>query len=514
MKKLRLLMSQQTKYYLLYLQNIIILFLALAFLSFRPFKNEKAYIGKIISHFENQMKIGLDNYGPEKTDFWMASLDTYYKNYPENLERPTHIPNRVYLDRYIDAPHGSALYWDMPSVVLMYNLTGQTGNKKYGKYADNYVKIFLKKCIAKNGVFLWGNHYYYNAFIDSTVKFGSTAKPVSVSLETETGDLHEIRPLVPAWDVFWKIDPVATEKEIRQSAANHTVSIETGQFNRHADGQDAHAFLEAGGVLVYSLAWLYYKTKDESLLKLADKMAGYSFGARNKTTGLLANDPSSRRWDAYTATTESGLWAGCILSASKWIPANYAEKWQKMADEILSIWLKYAFDPQEKRYFGMLNIKDGSSIKRTDDYAYKPDTYSDIWEPLFPKHDYPMSMAESCLQLYKITKNEKYKEACYRWVDIIKRELPARKGMGAYPEHYGRVIHFLLSCSEELDDNSCKKLAFEIADEAVHILYSQDMFRGHPGENRYDAVDGVGILSLTLMWLETGKKPDMMGLSF
>jgi len=125
-----------------------------------------------------------------------------------------------------------------------------------------------------------------------------------------------------------------------------------------------------------------------------------------------------------------------------------------------------------------------------------------------------MSLAEACLKLYQKTGEDRYKEACYQWVKIIERELPARNGMGAYPEHYGRAIHFLLNCDQEFKDENCKKLARKVADEAVNILYAHDMFRSHPGENRYDAVDGVGLLSLTLMWLETGEKPDMMGLFF
>src|SRR5690606_1439460 len=121
--------------------------------------------------------------------------------------RPIHIPNRVYLDRFIDAPHGSALYWDMPSVVLMYNLEQLTGKEEFRQHADNYIKAFLERCVAANGVFLWGNHYYYNAFIDSTVRFGS--QPVPIDPATETGDMHELRPLVPAWEIFWNIDSVA-----------------------------------------------------------------------------------------------------------------------------------------------------------------------------------------------------------------------------------------------------------------------------------------------------------------
>lgn len=53
-----------------------------------------------------------------------------------------------------------------------------------------------------------------------------------------------------------------------------------------------------------------------------------------------------------------------------------------------------------------------------------------------------------------------------------------------------------------------------VADEAVSKLWAQGMFRSHPEEDRYDAVDGMGVLALSLMRLETGRKPDLMGLYF
>jgi hypothetical protein len=40
------------------------------------------------------------------------------------------------------------------------------------------------------------------------------------------------------------------------------------------------------------------------------------------------------------------------------------------------------------------------------------------------------------------------------------------------------------------------------------------MFRGHAGEDRYDAVDGVGYLLLSLLYLETGKRADYLGFGF
>lgn len=480
----------------------------------QPVADPPKYVEKVISHYNKQLSKGLDVYGEDTTSFWMASLNTYTGMYPEVATRPAHIPQRAYLDRYVDAPKGSTLYWDMPSIVAAYALSKLTGDDWYEKKAKAYMQEFLSRCVAKNGIFLWGNHYYYDAFIDSTMKFGSQL--IAVDLTSETGNLHEVRPIVPAWEAFWKISPEATEREIRVSTAAHLVSSETGEFNRHADGKSQHAFLEAGGSLIYSLAWLYSKTSDTSLLSQANRIANYSFAHSHPATGLLTNNPTSDRWDSYTTTTEVGLWAACLLAAAQWADQQHKEKWISMADKALSSWLQYGYDNEEKRYYGMLNIADGQPIFREagDEYPYKPGNYSYVWEPLFPTHDYPMSLAESCLMLYELTGKDMYRQACERWVTQIRQSLPARHGRGAYAEHYGRVIHYLLNCSEKLGEVSYKVLAQKIAREAVDVLFAHDMFRSHPGEYRYDAVDGVGILSLSLLWLETGKKPDMMALFF
>ncbi len=476
--------------------------------------NRTNFLEKVYAHYNKQLNKGLDVHGPDTTGFWMASLSTYNALYPEDATRPEHIPQRAYLNRFVDAPQGATLYWDMPSIVAAYNLSKISGEDWYKQKADAYLKVFLERCVAENGIFLWGNHYYYDAFKDSTMKFGS--KPVAVDKKTEKGDLHEIRPLMPAWETFWKISPKATELEIRASAKAHLVNEQTGEFNRHADGKSQHAFIEAGGSLLHSLSWLYSKTTDAKLLELADKIAHYNFNLSDPSTGLLANDPTSDRWDNHTTTTEIGLWAGCLLQAAQLADKSYQKKWNAMADTVLSSWLRYGYDDSVAKYYGMLNIGSGQPIFReaSDDYPYKPGNHTDIWEPLFPTHNYPMTLAESCLTLYKLTGKKVYKEACERWIQQIEQSLPARQGRGAYAEQYGRAIFFLLSAADKFEEPSYRDLAEKIAQEATDVLFAHGMFRSHPGEYRYDAVDGIGILSLALIWLETGAKPEMMGLYF
>ena len=84
---------------------------------------------------------------------------------------------------------------------------------------------------------------------------------------------------------------------------------------------------------------------------------------------------------------------------------------------------------------------------------------------------------------------------------------------GAYADQYGRCIHFLIRAAHVLDDTTLFVQAGKLAEEAKGQLHvpAAGMFRSHPGEDRCDAVDGMGILFLALIWLETGIEPDAKG---
>ncbi len=463
----------------------------------------------VISHFDKLLSNGLDVYGKSPSAMWMASLDTKTGRYPEDDRRPPHIPKRAY--RYIDAPRGCNLYWDQPAVVAAHALSQITGDERYVVAADDYVKDFFNRCIAPNGVFLWGNHYYYDAFRDTPVWFAGEETPAPCVTEREPGKLHEIRPIMPAWDSFWRVSPQKTECGIRSAVVRHISDSDTGEFNRHADAKTGCAFLESGGILVDTLSWLYEKTRDNTLVEIAKKIAAYSFRNRSESTGLLENNPTVTRWDKHAATTEVGLWAHCLLRAASRCDIP---EWIEMADAAVSSWLQFGYDEANDRFYGRLNVSDGSPILSPKETPYQPGSYSDLWEPLFPAHDYPMPFAESCLALYRLTGNETYQRACSRWVNQIVDSLSVRSGSARYAEHYGRCIHFLLGCEEVFGDPSAHDLAVDLADEAIESLYAHDMFRGHTGEDRYDALDGVGFLLLALIRLHTGEESDMMGLGW
>lgn len=186
----------------------------------------------------------------------------------------------------------------------------------------------------------------------------------------------------------------------------------------------------------------------------------------------------------------------------------------EMAQNAVSAYLRYGYDQRAGAYYGRLQVADGKPILGEKVTTYQPREYAGIWEVLFPTHDYPMSLAESTLSLYALTGGEEFQAGARRWIQIIAKNMPAREGKGAYAEQYGRCIHFLVRASQVFGEAEYLELAHRLAEEATEQLFAFGMFRGHPGEDRYDAVDGVGYLALALLYLETGEPPDMMGSGF
>jgi len=472
----------------------------------------RGYLKPVRAHLEKRIECGTDVYGAEKTPMWMASLDTKTGRYPDAPF--ARIGQRVY--REIASPMGSTIYWDQPELVAACAMTGLTGDPGFKKAVDDYVKSFLERGIDENGLFEWGNHRYYDAYTDKVVRFG--------------GGPHEIRPLTPAWEIFWAIAPEATEREIRQSGIRHLFDPAAGGFDRHDDGKKGCAFLEAGGVLVESLCWLARKTDDPSLVETALRIARFSFENRDRGTGLLENNPTVTRWDKKVCTTEVGLWSGSLLRAAD---TSGKAEFSQMADEAMAAYLRYGYDPKAREYYGQVQVKDGAphiakpkSGDLSGNYRYKhdgskkgdddfPAYHSEMWNALFPWHDYPMVFAETCVDLYRRTKAPHYREAVDRWVGVVKQHpapTTALDGLGAYAELFGRAIQFLTDAGATFDNPEYTAQARKLADASIDTLFAHGMFRSHASEDRCDAVDGVGYLLLALIYLETGKKPDYLGL--
>lgn len=422
---------------------------------------------------------------------WPSALDVRTGRYPEG----DHAPQRVY--RSIGAPRGSTLYWDQPMVVAAKALSELTGRPQYGQAADRYVDAFLSQCLSESGMFRWGNHAYYDVFGHTVVEFH--------------GGPHELRPITPAWDIFWRHAPEQTTAYIRLMGKRHVYDPATGGFNRHDDGTKGHAFVEAGGILSESQAWLYGKTGDSDLLQMALLIARYSYRHRDPSTGLVPNEPDMGRWDSKVCTSETGLWGQCLLRAGQYTSDN---EFIKMACNATRSYLAHAYDAESGRYSGQVNVSSGQPVIPSET-GYWPREYSDPWSTdQWPTHDYPMALAEASLSLHTLTGEQVFLDAVRRWARIILDNSPGRTGKWAYAESYGRCIHFLTRAGLQLDEKPFIAGASQLAEEAASVLCESGMFQGRPDTHVYEAVDGVGYLFLALMFLETRREPDLHGFGF
>jgi hypothetical protein len=444
----------------------------------------------------------------------MSMINPVSKEYPSesdlagNLEMAYMPPGctvkpgrRVY--RYIDAPEGCSLYWDQPQLVAAVNLGG-----KYKEAAYQYIREYLKYGMTKTNVLLWGNHYYFDSLRNAFVKFKGDTPPVKVDFENERGELHELRPVVPAWDLFWDIDAQRIEEYLYALIEMHLFDREKGGFNRHADNESGCAFLEAGGILAETFCWLYGKTKDEKLLDTALRIARWSFSYQGQSTGLLENNPTVTRWDKYVSTTECGLWAGCLLRAGEY---SGTSEFKDMAKKAVDAYLRYGWS-KEGMLYGRLFVKDGRPDTGEKETLFQPGIYSSPVNPIFPAHDYPYSFMETCIALYREFKDDQYRRAVERWLAIAGKEVLDESKV-LYAEFYGRLINLALSAERAMALNT-DDLPTKTARRAIDDLFNGEMFIGHSHSKAYNCVDGTGYLLLSLMNLQSGKEPALFGFSF
>ena len=66
---------------------------------------------------------------------------------------------------------------------------------------------------------------------------------------------------------------------------------------------------------------------------------------------------------------------------------------------------------------------------------------------------------------------------------------------------YGRTISFFCHMQRLTNDEQYRRLAREVAAEAISRLYYKGMFRGHPAKPYYESIDDVGDLLLGLVEL-------------
>lgn len=430
---------------------------------------------------------------------WPAQLDTRTLALPDPAV-PARFASRCY--RAIAAPGGANLYWDLPLLVVAHRLGGETSAA-----ADAYVRGWLAVGTAPNGLLRWGNHYFWDFARQAMVHFVSDDEPAPVAPD-EAARYHELRPLPVPWGVLARVDAAATARALH-ACRRHVVGAD-GAFDRHATvapvAGNQHAFLESGAIL--ALGWV--GSGDPALVAEARRIIAYSAAQRGRS-GLLRNSPTLDRWDMHTSTSELGMWAGAVARCGELLgdPGLVA-----LAAEVLERWLALAWDDGAGLFHGRLDVDSGRPVPGPRTTPWQPAAHGDVWEPRFPAHDYPLPCAEACLRLHRLTGRACFRQGVERWLAHLARQggpqqVDADGGVvpGTCAELYGRAIHFLAGAGE-------RARAQALAEHALASLWDGRLFRGRSGDDRCQAVDGVGILLLALLGLEQDGDGDLLGFSW
>lgn len=474
-------------------------------------KSEPSYIEYVKTCIENLMQFGTDRYGKLHTPMLVSILDTETLSSPSNPKK---------LDEYFRVtrrerrnPAGSNLLTDQPTLKAMYFLSEITKDKRYSEFANNYTRYVQNKLVDDYGFFWWGWHRHYDIYKDV--------------MEGHNGNHHEIHAInCINWEQLWNVNPKAVEKEITAIWDLHLIDKKTGEINRHGDGKRGCDFSMSAGAIIEAFAFMYSKLQDKNWLTRTNLITDYYWDRRNTETGLFPERPNagSDRFDGSCFVTSiTGLYCHSLLKAYE---LTGERKFKNQSIVYLKAYSKYGYDQKSGKYWGALQL-DGTPIPGPRVYtknldssegyaAAQPRGHLDIWEPYVAGYQFAIYTAQAYIYAYQITKDPEMLNNAKRFANWIQKTPPGtietentwykkysnNEGkMGTYAGKYGRTISFFLHMHIQTGDQQYLDEAQKFADAAVHKLYRNGIFKGHPAKPYYEAMDGVGYLLYALLQL-------------
>jgi len=461
---------------------------------------KRPYRDYVASCLDNLMRHGTDQYGDVRQPMLVPMLDVRDKRRPESpRESPT-------LWRSFGRFDGCEPLADQPLVEVFHLFSQRTGDSKYARFADSYLRCVTSLTCDKN-LFWWGTHRYYDPDQDEMI--------------STKGNYHEVNLPRARWERLWRVNPEATRAAIEAIWQWHVVDKETGEHNRHSDAKRGRAFPISGGAFVHAFAFLYSKTKEPEHLDWARRVADHHWQHRDSATGLLPGQTGSGRdrFDGrHSDTSVTGIYCYYLLKSHE-LTGDRLFRDQALA--YLTAYARHGYDPKSGRFFGSLRLdgtpepgpRAGNGYERSEARGF-----IDLWEPISLAYEYPIYTAQAYAYAYQATGDRLMLETAERWAEWIRRDPPSKGCLiapphyagyarrysrhGTYADKYGRTVslfvhlHALTGRQAYLDD------AQELAREAVSKLYYEGLFRGHPASAHYSSLDGVGFLLRALVQLD------------
>jgi hypothetical protein len=480
--------------------------------------SQSKYLRPVIECLDTLMQDGTDRYGSVHAPILVSILDVDSHECPTNPAALDEAFRVIRRDRR--NPAGANLHTDLPTLRTMYALSQATGNPKYARFADEYIRWYTKNLVDNRGLFWWGWHRHYDVYADT--RKGHLGSP---------HEIHSIRE-VP-WEHFWLVNSNAVQREIEAIWQWHVIDKKTGEVNRHGDGQRGCDFAMAAGGYANAFAFMYRQTGERLWLQRARLLADYYWERRNPKTGLIADRPNAgmNRFDgSHFDTSITGFYCHALL---KCYELTGDTRFEDQAVSYLKAYRRYGYDEKTGKFWGSLEL-DGRPVpgprlmmtNTTDKYVtstetqywiYEPRGYLDLWQPYVAGYEHPIPTAEEYAYAALVTGDPELRDTAEKFARWIRQEFPPRhcetnswyRGyaedfapQGTYAGLYGQTISFFLQLYLVTGDAADLKMARDVADEAIARLYCHGLFRGHPAKPYYESMDGVGQLLYALLELD------------
>jgi len=505
------------------------------------------YLGMVRLAMDSLIQWGRDRYGSEHSPLFAAIVMQDTLECPADpFEYPTTRPRAVPGRSFWRSPGSANQYFDQAMFVAMDAMTGITGDDRYRRAAIDALRFNLGTAVDKRGMPALGGHYRWNLREDSA---------------SANGAYHEVWHLPMAWRLWYEADPDRAAAYFDKIWEWHVVDKETGETNRHADGQPGWSFTLCDGTLLGCWAYLHTQRPDPELVARCRTVAGYHWARRNPATGLLPASGGSygigrNRHDTTQFETPTIAFAHFVLEAA--LRTN-DETLMEIGRGVLDSYARHGWDPELKRFYSRIDL-DGTPFRPAAERGcvtghLDPEGYLPIWVPTLGFWERPLVTAQTYAWAAETVDRDAYLPTALRFAGLLEQawrdrwggyddwyglrdalrpfdlefpvqgtrrslhaptadadpEAVARYRQGGYvtqaayglfAEHYGRAIQFFLAIHRLTGDDRWLELAREAADEAVQDLWRGRIFVGHVEKVSSENIDQVGMLMLGLLQLE------------
>ncbi len=470
-----------------------------------------SYTDVAVQSIATLIERGTDRYGEVQSPIWVLNLDletlNCFPRYNDALERSA----ASWLAPYgrgqsairpgQRAAGSSNLYVDQPMIraAILHDLL--TGKKTFTPAVDDYVRSYCKRFFNhKTGLLQWGVHVSQNVYSENIQHDGLGNR-----------DIHELVGVVlPQWPTLYQTQPEVFSSEMKQFWFWHT-DEKTGEICRHSTSRPkGHglAFASAAGEIILCCAYQHTLSPDGPWLDRALQIAHYHWDQRNKTTNLFTNVPpkndKSRFDNMYSDTTIPGKWACRVLMAGR---LTNNQELIDMAHKTLLAWTQYGWDEKAQRPWALLALdgtpNDGTrNLQGTSYSKFSPTGHMDLWKDYAYGFEEPLGTLMTFAMAAEYLNDQQLKAHAVRLADCYSRNLPANGKYGTMASNYGQLISFYLQMERLTNDTRYRKLAKQVADEALDHLWTGKLLRGFAGRTHYSAIEGQGYLVQALLELE------------